>query len=150
MAVVVQCYAVRGLEVVAAQNISTTITNLFNIFYIQLGACIAIVIGQLLGAGKKEEAKQFIIIAALVMPIYSFSHGSYFTLRSGGKTVITFLFDSGFTWCVLIPFAYCLVHFTNLPIVLLFFLVQATELLKVIVGFFMVRSEIWIQNIVGE
>lgn len=193
MAVVVQCYAVRGLEVVAAQNISTTITNLFNIFYIQLGACIAIVIGQLLGAGKKEEAKekvvkllfftvvcgivlallmilfgrhfpnmyntepeikamakQFIIIAALAMPIYSFSHGSYFTLRSGGKTVITFLFDSGFTWCVLIPFAYCLVHFTNLPIVLIFFLVQATELLKAIVGFFMVRSEIWIQNIVGE
>ena len=37
MAVIAQCYAVRGLEVVAAQNISSTITNLFNIVYIQLG-----------------------------------------------------------------------------------------------------------------
>lgn len=193
MAAAAQCYAVRGLEVVAAQNISTTITNLFNIFYIQMGACIAIVIGQLLGAGRKEEAKekvvkllfftvvcglllgalmilvgryfpnlyntepeikalakQFIVITALAMPIYSFSHGSYFTLRSGGKTVITFLFDSGFTWCVLIPFVYFLVHATKLPIVWIFCLVQATELLKAVVGYFMVRSEIWIQNIVGD
>lgn len=31
MTTIVQCYAVRGLEVVAAQNISSTITNLFNI-----------------------------------------------------------------------------------------------------------------------
>lgn len=57
MAVIAQCYAVRGLEVVAAQNISSTITNLFNIVYIQLGGCIAIIVGQLLGAGKIEEAK---------------------------------------------------------------------------------------------
>lgn len=191
--VVVQCYAVRGLEVVAAQNISTTITNLFNIFYMQLGACIAIVIGQLLGAGKIEEAKekvvkilfftvacggilgllmaffgryfpelyntepeikmlakQFIVIAALAMPLFSFCHGSYFTLRSGGKTGITFLFDCGFTWCIMIPVAYALVNFTELPVVLVFLCVQSTELIKVVMGFFMVRSGIWIQNIVEE
>lgn len=45
MAVIAQCYAVRGLEVVAAQNISSTITNLFNVVYIQLGSCISIVVG---------------------------------------------------------------------------------------------------------
>ncbi len=191
--VIVQCYAVRGLEVVAAQNISTTITNLFNIFYMQLGGCIAIVIGQLLGAGKVEEAKekvvkilfftvscggvlgmsmavfgqffpelyntepeikelakQFIVIAALAMPMYSFCHGSYFTLRSGGKTGITFLFDCGFTWCIMIPVAYVLANYTDLSIVLVFLLVQSTELIKVVLGFVMVRSGIWIQNIVEE
>lgn len=58
MAVIAQCYAVRGLEVVAAQNISSTITNLFNVVYIQLGSCISIVVGQLLGAGKKKEARE--------------------------------------------------------------------------------------------
>ena len=57
MAVIVQCYAVRGLEVVAAQNISSTISNLFNIVYLQLGGCISIVVGQLLGAGRLEEAR---------------------------------------------------------------------------------------------
>lgn len=193
MAVIAQCYAFRGLEVVAAQNISSTITNLFNIVYIQLGSCISIVVGQLLGAGKLKEAKDadnkmiffsvgccscvslimialggffpniynteesikelakiFIIISALVMPLCAFSHCAYFTLRSGGKTVVTFLFDSVYTWVLVIPFAYTLSHFTTLPIITVFFLVQFTEMVKVIIGFFMVKSNVWLQNIVDE
>lgn len=57
MTAVIQCYSVRGLEVVAGLNIATTITNLFNIIYLQLGACISIVVGQYLGAGDLEKAK---------------------------------------------------------------------------------------------
>ena len=57
MTAAIQCYSIRGLEVVAGMNISTTITNLFNIIYIQLGACISIVVGQYLGAGELEKAK---------------------------------------------------------------------------------------------
>ncbi len=52
-----QCYSVRGLGVVAALNISSTIANLFNVIYIALGAAISIIVGNLLGAGKIEEAK---------------------------------------------------------------------------------------------
>ena len=191
MAVIAQCYAFRGLEVVAAQNISSTITNLFNIVYIQLGACISIVVGQLLGAGKVKEAKDadnkmiffsvaccagvsaimialgglfpsiykteesikelatvFITISALVMPLCAFSHCAYFTLRSGGKTVVTFLFDSVYTWVLIIPFAYALSHFSSLSIITVFFLVQFTEIIKVIIGFFMIKSNVWLQNIV--
>ena len=192
MAVISQCYAARGLEVVAAQNISSTISNLFNIVYIQLGGCISIVVGQLLGAGKKDEAKDadnkmiffsvacccvisvlmimlgrlfpsiyntqesikelarvFIIISALVMPLCAFSHCTYFTLRSGGKTIVTFLIDSVYTWVLVIPFATLLARHTALPIAMVFFLVQFTELIKVIIGFFMVKSGVWLQNIVG-
>ena len=191
MAAIAQCYAVRGLDVVAAQNISSTITNLFNIVYIQLGSCISIVVGQFLGAGKIKEAKDadnkmiffsvacctvvaaimavvgryfpslynteesikalartFILISASVMPLCAFSHCTYFTLRSGGKTVVTFLFDSVYTWILVIPFAYILANHTTLPIAWVFFLVQFTEIIKVTVGFFMVRSGVWLQNIV--
>lgn len=193
MAAIVQCYAVRGLEVVAAQNISSTITNLFNIVYLQLGSCISIVVGQLLGAGRKEEArdadnkmiffsivccgvmalimmlagrlfpnlynteesirqlaKSFIMISAAAMPLCAFCHAAYFTLRSGGKTIITFLFDSAYTWIIVIPFATVLAKYTQLPITLVFFCVQFTEIIKVILGFFMVRSDSWMQNIVDE
>ena len=41
----------------------------------------------------KELAKTFIVIAAALMPVYAFCHSAYFTLRSGGKTFITFLFE---------------------------------------------------------
>lgn len=193
MAVISQCYAVRGLEVVAAQNISSTITNLFNISYIQMGACISVIVGQYLGAGKIKEAKEadtkliffcecccivfagimalagglfpeiynteesikelartFILISALAMPLCAFSHCAYFTLRSGGKTIITFLFDSVYTWVLVIPFAYVLANHTALPIAIVFFLVQFTEIIKVIIGFFMVRSNAWMQNITSH
>lgn len=52
-----QCYSTRGLDVVAAQNISVTIFNLFNVVYMSLGSAIAIIIGNLLGAGETDEAK---------------------------------------------------------------------------------------------
>ena len=191
MTTVIQCYSVRGLEVVAGLNIATTITNLFNIIYIQLGGCISIVVGQYLGAGKLEEAKDadnkmiafsvfccavvacvmfligggfpqlyntseqirklatsFIAVSALVMPFCAFSHASYFTLRSGGKTVVTFLFDSAFTWVIIVPLAFVLAHFTGLGIVSVYFFVQATELIKVVIGYCMVRSNVWLVQMV--
>ena len=52
-----QCYSLRGIGVVAALNISTTISNVFNVVYMALGVAISIVVGNLLGAGKLEEAK---------------------------------------------------------------------------------------------
>ncbi|MBC5659371.1 MATE family efflux transporter [Anaerosacchariphilus sp. NSJ-68] len=191
MTAVIQCYSIRGLEVVAGLNIATTITNLFNIIYIQLGACISIVVGQYLGAGKLEKAKdadnkmivfsvfcciivaicmlfigrffpqiyntseeiralatKFIAVSAIIMPFCSFSHASYFTLRSGGKTMVTFLFDSVFTWIIIVPTAFLLAHFTGLGIVSVYFLVQATELIKVVIGYFMVRSNVWLVQMV--
>ena len=98
----------------------------------------------------QELAGTFILISALVMPLCAFSHCAYFTLRSGGKTVVTFLFDSVYTWVLMIPFAYVLANYTELPIETVFFLVQFTEIIKVILGFFMVRSNVWLQNIVEE
>ncbi len=191
MTAVTQCYSVRGLEVVAGLNIATTITNLFNIIYLQLGGCISIVVGQYLGAGELEKAKDadnkmivfsvfccvivaavmlviggffpqiynttdeikglatsFIAVSALIMPFCSFSHASYFTLRSGGKTMVTFLFDSVFTWVIVVPTAFVLAHFTGIGIVSVYFFVQATELIKVIIGYCMVRSNVWLVQMV--
>ena len=42
---------------VAAQNISNTINNVFNIVFIALGDSVAIVVGQLLGAGDMKKAR---------------------------------------------------------------------------------------------
>ena len=52
-----QCYSVRGLDVVAAMNISFTLQNLLSVAYFALSSSIAIIVGNLLGAGKLEEAK---------------------------------------------------------------------------------------------
>lgn len=191
MTTVTQCYSVRGLSVIAGLNIATTITNLFNIVFIQLGACISIVVGQYLGAGELEKAKDadnkmivfsvfccsvmaavmllvgglfpqiynttdeikslatsFIAVSAIIMPFCAFTHSSYFTLRSGGKTLVTFLFDSVFTWVIVVPVAFVLAKYTALGIVAVYFLVQATELIKVVIGYFMVKSDVWLVQMV--
>lgn len=190
-AFLMQCYSVRGLSVVAALNISSTVSNLFNVVFLSTGGAIAIIVGQLLGAGKMEEAKdtdrkllfftvstcfvfgtllamispffpliynttqevqslatKFILIAAACMPLYAFMHGCYFTLRSGGKTWITVLFDSVYVWAADIPLAYVLAHFTGLHIVLVYLSCQLIETLKCILGYILVKKGIWIQNIV--
>lgn len=191
MSVIVQCYSSRGLEVVAARNIASTVSNLFNVVFIQMGGCIGIIVGQSLGAGKHREAREedtkllffsvivstavglcmlpmakffpevyntedsvkalasyFIVVQAFASPVWAYTNGCYFTLRSGGKTGITFLFDFVFTWIVMIPLAFVLGYFTKMDIHLMFVIVTFSELLKVIVGYFMVRSDMWINTIV--
>lgn len=96
----------------------------------------------------KALATSFIAVSAMIMPFCSFSHASYFTLRSGGKTMVTFLFDSVFTWIVVVPAAFVLARFTGLGIVSVYFLVQATELIKVVIGYRMVRSNVWLVQMV--
>ena len=101
-------------------------------------------------ADVKEYARNFIIIAALFMPQHAFLHAAYFTLRSGGKTVITFLFDSGFMWAVSIPFAFVISRYTVWPIEVIYALCQGIEIIKSIVGFILLKKGIWLNNIVSN
>ncbi len=88
-----------------------------------------------------------IFISGVFIPFNSYVHAAYFTLRSGGKTGITFLFDCGFTWGLLVPMAFLLSRYTDIPILPLYAICQCVEVVKSIVGYFMVRSGMWIQNL---
>ena len=192
-AVITQCYSSRGIAAVAALNISSTISNVFNVVFFAMGNAIGIMVGQLLGANKMDEAKDtdrklifftvmscfivgsimavvaplfpaiykteqlvkdyataFLRIAALCMPLNAFTHASYFTLRSGGKTIITFLFDSVFVWVVNIPLAYGLCHFTGLPIIPVILICSLAEAIKCVIGFILVKKGVWLNNIVND
>ncbi len=80
IAVINQCYSTRGLDAVAAGNISQTFWNVFAIAYMAVGNAVGIIIGQLLGAGKLKEAKESsykmiaftFVIAVGVGIVYSF------------------------------------------------------------------------------
>ena len=56
MAILNQCYSMRGLEVVSATNISSTVSNLFFCAFLSMGNATAIIVGQILGAGELERA----------------------------------------------------------------------------------------------
>ena len=98
----------------------------------------------------RHLAMELIIVTAIIMPINGFANASYFIMRSGGKTLITMVFDSGMLIAISLPVAYCLAHFTNLPVQEVYFAVCALDLLKVIVGFILIRKGVWIRNLVSE
>ena len=98
----------------------------------------------------RDYSTKFIIITALFFPIQGFLNTLYFTLRSGGKTVITFLFDSGFSWVFSVPVAYVICTYTGLPILWIYVTIQALDIIKVVVGYILIKKGIWITNLVGE
>lgn len=188
-----QCYSQRGLGVVAAINIASTIANLFNVVYLSMGSSISVIVGKELGAGRLKEAKStagkmiafsvaccfvtgafmalcskgfaniyntsdsikslaviFICICAALTPVEALNNAAYFTLRSGGKTFITFLFDSVFLWIISIPVATLLVKLTNWDIIPIYAFCQSLNLIKSVIGVILVKKGIWIQNVVTE
>ena len=188
-----QSYSTRGLAVVAGLNINSTFFNVFSICFIAFGDAVAIMVGQLLGAGKMQEAKEtgmkinvfvtfscilmgmvlffvspylpqfynttdevralatdFLRVTGVLMPLFGLCHSLYFTIRAGGRTFITFLFDSAFLMVIGVPLAYILTRYTNMDIVSIFAICEGTALIKVFIGFAISASGIWMQNIVSD
>ena len=98
-----------------------------------------------------EEVRQLatllICVNGLMMPFNSYTNASYFTLRSGGQTMVTFLFDSCFVWAVCVPLAFVLSRFTDIGILPLYFIIHATDWIKCAIGTYMIRQGKWIQNL---
>lgn len=188
-----QCYSYKGPEVIPAISISSTASNLFFCAFFAMGYTIAIIVGQLLGAGDferavdedrkligfsvalctlvgvvmavvspyiprlyntipevKKLATDLLLVGACMMPVDAYTNASYFTLRSGGKTFITFLFDSGFVWTICVPVAFVISRFTSIPIVPMFIIVRALDILKCLVGYAFIKRRKWVNNLTVE
>ena len=96
----------------------------------------------------KRDAVYFIRLTALFFPVQGVLNAIYFTLRSGGKTFITFLFDSVYSWCVTLPVALLLCYGTSLSVFVIYILVQAFDLIKVFIGCVLIKKGSWISNII--
>ena len=192
MATLTQCYSVRGLDVVAAMNISSTVSNLFAATFLSMGSATAIIVGQSLGANDLDGAKakawklvafsiflsligalmmtaaspfipqlyrteahvrelatSLLRIYALCMPMFAYCNCTYFILRSGGKVLLTFLFDCGYTWLVAVPLAWCLVHLTGMNVLMIYLCVQLSDFIKVAFGHLLIKKGVWLNNMVG-
>ncbi len=192
LTVINQCYSLRGLTVVAAFNISGTVSGLFTVISASLGSALGIVVGQILGEGNmkkavdtdrkmiafavavgaavgcvlvavaglfpqlyntsgqvRQTAAGLIRIIGVFTPMHAFLQCCYFTLRCGGKTGVTFVFDCAFICLGSLPAAWLLAHFTGMNILWMYVCVQLVDLGKCLFGFIMVKRGVWINNIVA-
>jgi putative MATE family efflux protein len=95
----------------------------------------------------KQIAAFNIRVNALFIPFYSFNVALYFTLRAGGDTKSTMLIDSGYMWVVPVPIAMVLAYFTQLPVTLMFLIVQSMEIPKMLFGLSRYQKGYWIKNL---
>jgi len=95
-------------------------------------------------------ATKLICVTAVMMPFNAYLNSVYFTLRSGGQTAVTFIFDSLFVWTVCVPIAYCISEFTAIAIVPMFFICHAADILKSAIGAVMIHQGKWLKTLVGE
>jgi putative MATE family efflux protein len=148
-------------QALGANDMERARTDVWKLLFFSSGCCV--VIGALLAllspaiphlydaeAVVYPLAARFILASACFMPINAMTHCCYFTLRSGGSTMVTFLFDCVFTWVVAIPVAFLLVRFTGLDILVLYPMCQAVDVLKCAIGLILVRRGVWIRNIVAR
>ena len=193
IAMLAQCYSLRGLEAVTAHSISSTFWQVFAVAHMAVGAAVGIILGQLLGAGKLEEAREssyrmltfsfllacavsvvyavaalFILYAyntepeiqalattimhltCLSMPFDAMTNASYFVLRSGGKMIVTFIFDSGFMWFGNVAVAFVLSRFTALTFPQIFAAIQLMCVFKAFLGVTLVHKGGWVRNIIAK
>ena len=126
---------------------------------LELGIAILTAIGMILvssvipmvyntTAGVKALATKFIIISAIMTPFNAMMHGTYFTLRSGGKALITMLFDSGFVWSVSVPLSLILSRLTDMTILPMYTILYGADIIKMIIGLRLVHKKSWVNNLV--
>lgn len=186
-------YSLHGLDVVAAYSISSTVINLLNTFFLSLGVATGIIIGNLLGGDKFDEAwdytrklvvfsifislivmlllmgisgifpkfyntnpeskaiaTYFIRTAAIFMPFVSIANSSYFIIRSGGKVIVTILFDSVYIFALVVPVAFAMFYVFHASIYVAYFVVVSLDIVKSALGIWLIRRKKWLNNIVDK
>ena len=86
-----------------------------------------------------------LLIIALGLGLVWFSR-----FQKSGKTLITFFFDSCYTWLINFPIAFVLSRYTALPLPIVYLFVNGVDLLKCIIGFILVKKGVWVNNIVAS
>ena len=71
-------------------------------------------------------------------------------LRSGGRTWITFLFDSAYLWVLKIPVTRLLISDPALEVAAVFALCEAVDLVKCVLGYILIKKGVWIRSIVEK
>ena len=101
-------------------------------------------------ADIREMAMMMLRINAFHLPVGALYHSLYFTIRCGGKTFITFLFDACFTMVISLPLVSVLTRYTALAVIAVFAIEKVADLIRVILGLVIVKKGTWAKNLVSS
>ena len=98
-------------------------------------------------AAVRWQATQFMWVVAALMWVFAFNAGIFFILRAGGMVIITFVFDALFAWVIAVPIALILSIYTDIPILLVYAIVEGVSLFKALFGIHLIKDGKWARNL---
>ena len=95
----------------------------------------------------RHLATSFIWIISVMLPIASFTFATYFTLRAGGKALLTFLFDSCFLWVGPVFLSVILSRFTSISILPLYAICHLVDIVRCVAGAILLDKAKWMARL---
>ena len=89
---------------------------------------------------------KLIRIKSCALPFYVFNICIYFILRAGGDTLNTMIMDSGALWLGSVLVSTVLSMFFNIPLLLLYIIVEFCDVLKSFVAIYFYKLDKWAKN----
>lgn len=183
-----------GTDAVAANSIAGIVKNIVICFCTGLGSGGGILVGNELGAGRLEKAKEYgaklcraavfsglatgavlLCITPLVLRLSNLSPTAnryllgmlvvcsfYIIAQSvnlmtfvgifpaGGDSKFGFLCDAVVMWCITVPLGFAAAFILKLPVLAVYSIVNADELLKLPAVFRHYKKYLWVRDLTGE
>ena len=95
----------------------------------------------------RSTASQMLRVNACFYAVITVNISIFFMLRTGGETRSTLVIDSGFIWLFVIPVAVLLSQLVRPSMVVFYLVLQTTELLKLLLGYWFFRRGRWVCNL---
>lgn len=99
---------------------------------------------------QKSISSKLIIIYGSLLFANCLSITFYYTLKAGGKTFETLLLDTGFMLIVYVPVSWVLAVFTDFNILYIYLIVRSLDILKMLLGFYLVMKKNWLINLTNS
>ncbi len=100
-----------------------------------------------LGEEVNQTIVEIIRIKSVLIWVFVINVCVFFTLRAGGDMLSTLILDCGVLWGMTVVAALLLSNFTTLPLTTVYFIVEAIEIIKLILAIYFFRRGRWAKNL---
>ena len=124
--------------------------KIFGLFFTFIGfACIFLVpiVFRNLSENSQTICSQMVFVMALYMPMWVYINGQFSVSRAGGDTMMGMMVDGMANTFIVIPGIFFMAKCTAIGPVMMYAIIKAVEIPKIIIAHFWLKKEHWLVNL---
>ena len=122
----------------------------FGLFFAAIGfACLLLVplVFSNLSGNARAICSQMVLVMAMYMPLWVYINGQFSVSRAGGDTMMGMLVDGIGNVFIVIPGILFMAKCTSIGPVMMYAIIKAVEIPKIIIAHFWLKKERWLKNL---